>query len=125
MATSQPSLLTGRIIAFFLSQLDRRSPLMGKLLALAAILYGLSPIDFIPDVLPAFGFLDDVAIVPLGLFIASKMIPDAVWTDALDRARREARKWIIIGVLLLGVIVLAVGYLAWVVIHGAWAFTVG
>ena len=37
---------------------------------LAALLYGASPIDLIPDILPLIGWLDDAIIVPLLLFIA-------------------------------------------------------
>ncbi len=108
-----------------LAQLDRRNPVSSKLFVLAAIVYAFSPIDFIPDILPGLGFLDDLAIVPLGLFIATKLIPDAVWGDAVEQARREARKWIFLGALVLGCVVLVVGYLAWVVIRGAWVFAVG
>lgn len=35
--------------------------------AAALVLYLVSPIDFIPDVLPVIGVLDDLVIVPLAL----------------------------------------------------------
>jgi uncharacterized membrane protein YkvA (DUF1232 family) len=34
------------------------------------LLYGVSPIDLIPDLIPLLGFVDDAAIVPLMLIIA-------------------------------------------------------
>lgn len=34
---------------------------------LGAILYVISPIDLIPDILPAFGWLDDLIVITLGL----------------------------------------------------------
>jgi uncharacterized membrane protein YkvA (DUF1232 family) len=35
----------------------------------------LSPIDLIPDFIPVLGYLDDVIIVPLGIWIVVRMIP--------------------------------------------------
>jgi uncharacterized membrane protein YkvA (DUF1232 family) len=36
----------------------------------AALLYGVSPIDLIPDLIPLFGLLDDVVVVPLVIILA-------------------------------------------------------
>jgi uncharacterized membrane protein YkvA (DUF1232 family) len=38
-----------------------------KLGTLGIVLYLLSPIDLIPDVIPVFGVLDDIVIVPLAI----------------------------------------------------------
>lgn len=38
--------------------------------------YALSPIDLIPDVIPVLGYLDDLVIVPLGVWLALRLIPD-------------------------------------------------
>lgn len=35
-----------------------------------ALVYGASPIDLIPDLIPVLGWLDDAAIVPLLLIVA-------------------------------------------------------
>jgi uncharacterized membrane protein YkvA (DUF1232 family) len=37
---------------------------------LAALLYGASPIDLIPDVIPLIGWIDDAIIVPVLLLLA-------------------------------------------------------
>jgi uncharacterized membrane protein YkvA (DUF1232 family) len=42
---------------------DRRSPLWAKLLAIAAILYVVIPVDAVPDVALLLGWLDDVGVV--------------------------------------------------------------
>jgi uncharacterized membrane protein YkvA (DUF1232 family) len=42
-------------------------------LLMAGLLYGASPIDVIPDVLPLIGVVDDIVIVPTLLFLAFKM----------------------------------------------------
>jgi uncharacterized membrane protein YkvA (DUF1232 family) len=49
---------------------DRRVPLLRKVLILGALIYLISPIDVIPDLLPVLGWLDDAAVaVALWAFI--------------------------------------------------------
>lgn len=36
-------------------------PIQAKLIAISALLYFINPIDFVPDVIPFFGFTDDAA----------------------------------------------------------------
>ena len=59
--------------------------------ALAAILtaYALSPIDLIPDFIPVLGYLDDLIIVPLGIWLLLKIIPEEV----LIECRNQADEW--------------------------------
>ena len=53
-------------LAFWLIQ-QRDVPILTKLLPIAAALYVIFPLDFIPDVLPVLGQLDDVALFMLGI----------------------------------------------------------
>ena len=48
-----------------------RAPLSAKAVLAGALLYGILPIDLIPDIIPLFGYLDDVMvlIVAIGLFL--------------------------------------------------------
>lgn len=48
--------------------------------------YALSPIDFIPDFIPVLGYRDDVILLPLGILLAVRVLPDAL----MDEFRREA-----------------------------------
>lgn len=59
--------------------------------ALAAILtaYALSPIDLIPDFIPVLGYLDDLIIVPVGIWLLLKIIPEQV----LKECRNQADEW--------------------------------
>ena len=50
--------------------------------------YALSPIDLIPDFIPVLGLLDDLILVPLGVWLVIKLIPDYVLSDARDAAAR-------------------------------------
>ncbi|MSR87294.1 DUF1232 domain-containing protein [Candidatus Peribacteria bacterium] len=47
----------------WLAFIDRRTPIVAKLLVLLALFYGLSPIDAIPDFLPFIGQLDDLGLL--------------------------------------------------------------
>jgi len=46
-------------LAFF----DKQTPLWAKIVAMLGLFYGLSPLDFIPDALPIFGQMDDIAVI--------------------------------------------------------------
>ena len=61
--------------AVYLSARDPRVPWYAKALALVVAGYALSPIDLIPDFIPVLGYLDDVILVPLGLWAVVKLIP--------------------------------------------------
>lgn len=58
---------------------DPQVPLIARFLAVAVAAYALSPIDLIPDFIPIFGWLDDLIIVPIGLWAVRKLIPPAIW----------------------------------------------
>lgn len=47
--------------------IDNRVPLVEKALFAAAIIYTVSPIDFIPDVFPFIGQIDDIYLIALTL----------------------------------------------------------
>ncbi|WP_234024918.1 YkvA family protein [Tsuneonella amylolytica] len=54
---------------------DPRTPLAAKMLAGAVAAYAFSPVDLIPDFIPVLGLLDDLLIVPLGVWAVLKLIP--------------------------------------------------
>jgi uncharacterized membrane protein YkvA (DUF1232 family) len=62
------------------------TPLHVKAMLLLAVLYVLSPIDLIPDVIPVLGWLDDIGVVATLLAVAQKMLPPEVW-QAVRAAR--------------------------------------
>ena len=68
---------------------DPRTPRSAKVLGAAFLAYLLSPIDLIPDFIPVLGYLDDLIIVPAGLALAVRLVPDVVLLDC--RARAAAR----------------------------------
>jgi uncharacterized membrane protein YkvA (DUF1232 family) len=54
---------------------DGRTPLAAKAVALLAVLYVISPVDLVPDVLPILGWLDDGVMALLLFKLAQKMLP--------------------------------------------------
>jgi uncharacterized membrane protein YkvA (DUF1232 family) len=69
---------------------DARTPVSAKLIAIAAGLYIVSPIDIVSDFLPVLGWLDD-GLVALVLFkLAQRLLPDDLL--AALKAKLDARQ---------------------------------
>ncbi len=65
---------------------DPCTPVAAKLVGGAVAAYVLSPIDLIPDFVPVLGLLDELLVVPLGLWLAARLIPRPL----LESYRAEA-----------------------------------
>lgn len=74
-------------IALYLAARDPRTPWYAKALAAVVVAYALSPIDLIPDFIPVLGYVDDLLILPLGIWATVKLIPPSVMNE--HRARAE------------------------------------
>ena len=64
-------------LAWFLIQ-DYRVPITTKFIPIIIILYVFSPIDFLPDVLPIIGQIDDLALIILGLELFISISPRTI-----------------------------------------------
>lgn len=74
------------VVALWFAARDPRVPWYAKAVAAAVAAYALSPIDLIPDFIPILGYLDDLIIVPLGIVLAVRMIPERVMTELRSMA---------------------------------------
>ena len=74
------------VVAVWLAGRDPRVPWYVKALALGVAAYALSPIDLIPDFIPILGQLDDLILIPLGVTLAVKLVPPALWAEMQQRA---------------------------------------
>jgi uncharacterized membrane protein YkvA (DUF1232 family) len=66
---------------------DKRTPLLAKICYGLMIGYAIVPFDFVADVIPFFGQLDDVILVPLLFLIARSLTPKEV----LEQHRNELK----------------------------------
>ncbi len=107
------------LIALYLAYRHRSVPWYAKLFTAIVIGYALSPIDLIPDFIPILGYLDDLILIPIGIKIALKMIPNHVMIECREQAAELEMKslgsnwvaavvilviWILIGWRMIGLI---------------------
>ncbi len=83
--------LKKNLVIVHLAAKDSRTPWYAKTLIFLVIAYALSPVDLIPDFIPILGYLDDLLIVPIGLYFALKLIPEQVLVEA--RLNAENYEW--------------------------------
>lgn len=68
------------------------TPLLAKALAVVVVAYALSPIDLIPDFIPVLGYLDDVILLPVLIWLMVRLIPERVMVEC----RMQADAWLTI-----------------------------
>ncbi|XZN88970.1 MAG: YkvA family protein [Microcoleus sp.] len=78
--------------AIYLASIDPRVPWYARMLAGVTVAYAFSPIDLIPDFIPIFGYLDDLIIVPLGIWLVIKMIPPQVLAECREQAATQIKR---------------------------------
>lgn len=79
-------------VCLYLAARDPRTPWYAKVIAASVVAYALSPIDLIPDFIPIVGYLDDILLVPVGLWIAMRMVPDEVIEDCRAQATQVSER---------------------------------
>lgn len=95
-----------------------RTPWYAKALGLFVVAYALSPIDLIPDFIPVLGYVDDVILLPVLIWLTIKLLPH----DVLAECRTQADEWMQVngakprsrfGAVLIVVLWLAIGAGLW------------
>jgi uncharacterized membrane protein YkvA (DUF1232 family) len=82
--------LKAQLLTLWFARTHPETPWYAKALAVLVAAYAFSPIDLIPDFIPVLGYLDDAIIVPLGIWLSLRLIPQHVLADS----RRKADAWI-------------------------------
>lgn len=101
-------------LVVWLAARHREVPLLAKLVAGLVAAYAFSPIDLIPDVIPVLGLLDDLLIVPAGLWLAFCLIPAALQERLREEAAAMVEKPVSrVGMLMVALAWLLAGLLAW------------
>jgi len=83
--------LKSEVVALHLATRDPRTPRLAKFVALAVVVYALSPIDLIPDFIPVLGLLDDLVLVPLGILWAIRLVPPPLMAECRAAAATQGR----------------------------------
>ena len=79
--------LKTEVYALYLAYRDPRTPWYARLLSALVVAYAFSPIDLIPDPIPVLGYLDDLVLIPLGVYLALRLIPPEVMAESRERAK--------------------------------------
>jgi uncharacterized membrane protein YkvA (DUF1232 family) len=80
--------LKAELVALWFCTRHPRTPFLAKALAIAVVAYAFSPIDLIPDFIPVLGYLDDLILLPIGIWLALKLVPADVMLDCREQAAR-------------------------------------
>ena len=106
--------LKAEVVTLWLAARDPRVPLAAKMVAGAVAAYALSPIDLIPDFIPILGLLDDLLIVPAGIWLARRLIPAPLLAElrnqaaAYEKPRSMAGLFAVLAIWLTGLTAIAV-----------------
>ncbi len=114
--------LRQEVLALYLAMRHPATPWYAKALAAAVVIYALSPLDVIPDVVPVLGLFDDLVLLPLGVLAVRRIIPAAVLAECRRQSAQGVRisglwKWtggLLIGSLWLG----CLGVVIWLLWRG-------
>jgi len=82
--------LKREVMALWFACRDPRTPWYARLLTMLIVAYALSPIDLIPDFIPVLGYLDELILLPAGIYLVLKLVP----AEALADARARTQSWV-------------------------------
>jgi len=86
------SLIRGDARRLWFAVRHPQAPAWLKLGTALIVLYVVSPIDLIPDVVPFLGVVDDLVIVPLAIRWLLKRLPPEIAGASARRPRGEGRR---------------------------------
>lgn len=81
--------LRAETYAVYLACKHPRTPWPARAVGALVVAYALSPIDLLPDWIPGLGYVDDVALIPLGISVMLRMIPEEVMEECRGEAARR------------------------------------
>lgn len=84
--------LKGETLTLYYAARDRRTPWYAKAFVVLVVAYAFSPIDLIPDFIPVLGFVDEIILLPIAIWLALRMIPAPVVLEARHHAAALAAK---------------------------------
>lgn len=88
---SWAQLLKKDVLMLWFATKNRNTPWVPKAVCIFIVAYALSPIDLIPDFIPILGFVDDLLLLPILIWVAIRLIPNLI----LQESRIRADQWLI------------------------------
>jgi len=76
-------------LALYAASRDPRVPWYAKGMAMTTVAYAFSPIDLIPDFIPVLGYVDELFILPLFIWMTVRLIPPDLMTELRADADRR------------------------------------
>ena len=73
-------------------EISGKTKLKAGLILAAVAFYILNPMDLIPDITPALGWLDDLAIIPLAMVAAARLVPEINVAEIRLKARSNTKR---------------------------------
>ena len=110
--------LKNEVYAIYLASKDSRTPWYARMLAVVIVAYVFSPLDFIPDFIPILGYLDDLILVPLGLWLVIKLIPTQILAECREqalalKAQGKPKNWLAAGAIVTLWLLLGISTALW------------
>jgi len=91
--------LETEVYTLYKAYMDPRVPWYVKVLIVLLLGYFISPIDLIPDFIPIIGYLDDLIIISLTIYLIVRLMPSEVYQDCRNKAICEPisvkSKWVV------------------------------
>jgi uncharacterized membrane protein YkvA (DUF1232 family) len=78
--------------AVYLAARNPNTPWYVKALAVVVAAYAFSPIDLIPDFIPILGYLDDLILIPLGIWLVVSLIPEQAMAEYRAKASEVVQR---------------------------------
>lgn len=90
--------LKQNISAIYIATKNTHTPIIAKIFAGMTVAYALSPIDIVPDFIPVLGYLDDIILLPIFIWISIKLIPKEIMEQSKNEAKDlwkdgKPKKW--------------------------------
>ncbi len=77
------------VIVLWFALKNSDTPFSAKAVGFITVAYALSPIDLIPDFVPILGYLDDIILIPIFIWMTLKLVPNGV----IIQSQKQAQQW--------------------------------
>ena len=79
------------VLMLWFANKNPNTPWASKAICIFIVAYALSPINLIPDFITVLGFIDDLLLLPILIWVAIELIPNAI----LEKSRIRADQWLL------------------------------